>query len=48
MISAENILTPSLSANSCASLSIFTSNARTTAYLKEKANLKQEDWVSQI
>lgn len=36
MMSAENTLTPKLSAISCASLSIRTSKARITAYLSNK------------
>lgn len=36
MISALKILTPKLSAISCASRSILTSNAKITAYLKKK------------
>ena len=38
MMSAENTLTPKLSAISCASLSIRTSKARITAYLNNATN----------
>jgi hypothetical protein len=41
MISAWKILTPKLSASSCASRSIFTSNAKMVAYLKKEKKRKK-------